>query len=103
MNKLIRDGKVAVLISPEYGAGWSTWNYDLPEILFDPEVVKMVEDKTDSETIQLYCDAKYPDHYFGGADDLEVKWLPIGTEFKVNEYDGFETLEIKDLETWIVA
>ena len=32
MNKLIRDGKVAVLISPEYGAGWSTWNYDLPEI-----------------------------------------------------------------------
>ena len=103
MNKLIRDGKVAVLISPEYGAGWSTWNYDLPEILFDPEVVKMVEDKTDSVTIQLYCDAKYPDHYLGGADDLEVKWLAVGTEFKVNEYDGFETLEIKDLETWIVA
>lgn len=103
MNKLIRDGKVAILISPEYGAGWSTWNYDLPEILFDPEVVKMVEDGTDSETIQLYCDAKYPDHYFDGADDLEVKWLAVGTEFKVNEYDGFETLEIKDLETWIVA
>ena len=103
MNKLIRDGKVAVLVSPRYGAGWSTWNYDRPEILFDPEVVKMVEDGTDSETIQLYCEAKYPDGYYGGADDLEIEWLAVGTAFRVNEYDGFESLEIKDIMDWIVA
>jgi hypothetical protein len=26
MNKLIRDGMVAVLYSPDYGSGWYTWN-----------------------------------------------------------------------------
>ena len=26
MTKCIRDGKVAILYSPGYGAGWSTWN-----------------------------------------------------------------------------
>ena len=28
MEKVIRDGKVAVLYSPGYGAGWSTWCYN---------------------------------------------------------------------------
>ena len=26
MQKVIRDGKVAVLYSPGYGAGWYTWS-----------------------------------------------------------------------------
>jgi hypothetical protein len=28
VEKYIKDGKVAVLYSAGYGAGWSTWNYD---------------------------------------------------------------------------
>jgi hypothetical protein len=28
MEKVIRDGKVAVLYSPGYGAGWYSWNRD---------------------------------------------------------------------------
>ena len=28
MEKIIEDGKVAVLVSKGYGAGWSTWNLD---------------------------------------------------------------------------
>ena len=31
MNKVIRDGKVAVLYSPGYGAGWYSWNWNHPE------------------------------------------------------------------------
>ena len=27
-DKVIRDGKVAVIISPGFGAGWSTWADD---------------------------------------------------------------------------
>ena len=42
VNKLIRDGKVAVLYSPNYGAGWFTWNDKYLEILFDPEIVNLV-------------------------------------------------------------
>jgi hypothetical protein len=103
MNKVIRDGKVAVLVSPGFGAGWYTWNYLNPEILFDPFIVKMVEDKTDSKTIELYCEEKYPNGYFGGADDLTIQWLPVGTAFRIHEYDGSESVEIRDDITWNIA
>ena len=104
MEKVVRNGLVAVLISPNFGAGWSTWNPLKPELLFDPAVVAMVEDGTDFKTIEAYCEAKYPPHgYFGGADDLVIEWVPVGTQFKVHEYDGSETLEVKEAMEWITA
>ena len=103
MEKVVKSGLVAVLISPDFGAGWSTWNSEIPEIIFDPVVVGMVEDGTDSKTIEAYCEAKYPDGYFGGADDLVVQWVPVGTQFRVHEYDGSETLEFKDAVPWEIA
>jgi hypothetical protein len=33
MEKTIRNGKVAVLISPGIGLGWFSYNTDVPEIL----------------------------------------------------------------------
>ena len=44
MNKLIRDGQVAVLVSPGYGAGWYTWHH-IEELVYDPCVVAWVENK----------------------------------------------------------
>ena len=49
MNKLIRDGQVAVIYSPEFGGGWSTWNPKPPGILFDPAIVDFVEKGQDEE------------------------------------------------------
>jgi hypothetical protein len=103
MEKVVRNGLVAVLVSPGFGAGWSSWNPLKPELLFDPAVVGMVEDGTNSETIEAYCEAKYPDGYFGGADDLVIEWVPVGTQLRVHEYDGSETLELKDAMNWITA
>ena len=43
-EKVIRDGKVAVLISPGYGAGWSTWSSDYRDLLpFDRRFVEAAE------------------------------------------------------------
>ena len=44
-ERVVRDGRVAVLVSPGFGAGWSTWaDRELRErLLFDPEVVAWVE------------------------------------------------------------
>ena len=36
VEKLERDGKVAILYSPGYGAGWSTWNDDNDGEYFHP-------------------------------------------------------------------
>jgi len=42
MNKVIRDGKVAVLISYGWGAGFYTWGAPL-EAIFDPNLVVLIE------------------------------------------------------------
>ena len=42
--KLKRDGKVAVIYSPGFGAGWSTWaDGNAEAVLFDPELAEMLE------------------------------------------------------------
>ena len=103
MDKLIRDGKVAVLISTGWGAGWSTWNTESPEMLFDPTLVQMVEDNADMSELVAYAEKQWPNAYHGGLDELVVLWIEQGTEFRVTEYDGAESIQIKQDINWIVA
>lgn len=103
MNKVYEGEFTKVLVSPGFGAGWSTWNYNIPELLFDPVIVSMVEDGTSFETIEAYCNAKYPTGYFGGVADLEVRLIKTGTEFIVHEYDGSESIQVKDEFKWVQA
>ena len=103
MNKLEKDGKVAVMISPGFGAGWSTWNTEIRDaLLFDPEIAQAVldGDKVKAERIAA---RKFPDGYFGGACDLTVEWLDKGTVFEVEEYDGSESLHIIGGRDYLVA
>jgi len=97
MEKVIRDGKVAILISHGYGAGWYTWNTDYQELLFNPKLVKMVEDGRAKEIDKDWVKENLGiSIYAGGAEGLSIYWLPIGTCFKVEEYDGAESLETFD-------
>lgn len=102
IKKLVRDGKVAVLYSPGFGAGWFTWNPELPELIFDPVIVDFVEKEQWAE-LDTYVKLKYSDIYDGGMRDLTVVWLAVGTEFQINEYDGAESIEIKDDVIWMTA
>ena len=102
MNKKTVDGLVAVLYSPDFGAGWYTW-HNIAELLFDPKVVDMVLENVTAETIELYCREVYGDHYYGGASDLTVAWVPPGTEFVIEDYDGNESITFKDKVTWVTA
>ena len=102
MQKKTVDGLVAVLYSPDFGAGWFTW-HNIAELLFDPKVVDMVLEKTSAETIELYCRTVYGDHYYGGAGELTVAWVPPGTEFLIDDYDGAETITFKDKVEWVTA
>ena len=102
MNKVIRDGQVAVLYSPGYGAGWLSWNTEYPEIIFDPGLVDLVE-QGNKEKILAYVNLKWPDAYTGGLEDLQIEWLPVGTEFVIDEIDGAEMIKIKDNVSWITA
>lgn len=107
MDKYVRDGKVAVLISKGYGAGWSTWLRE-DRYLFDPVIVGiLLDDSIDKQTqyddILTYCHKIEPYGFFAGVDGLCVEWVAEGTAFRVTEYDGHETLERMSETNWKVA
>jgi hypothetical protein len=92
MNKYIKDGKVAVLYSPGFGAGWYSLNSNHygKELLFDKELVKAVLSK-DKNNIMQVAQSKFPNAYLGGLlDNAQVKWIPIHSQFHINEVDGDE-------------
>jgi hypothetical protein len=102
INKLSDNGRVAVLYSPGFGAGWSTWNQEVPEIIFDPAIVKFVE-KDQWAKLETYVTLKCPGLYMGGMKDLKIEWVPEGSLFRINEYDGSESIELQQDVGWIVA
>lgn len=101
MEKVIKDGKVGVLVSPGFGAGFSTWGYPT-EAIFDPTLIELVENQKVQEAVD-YCEAKWPNEYSGGVQDLRVTWVPEGKEFIIEEYDGAESLMLKEEYNWITA
>lgn len=100
-DKVIKDGKVAVLYSPQYGAGWYSWNTETVELLFDADIVNSVL-VGDLEKAANIAKTKY-DIYAGGACSLEVKWLPQGTAFIVDEYDGYESIQVMEEIEYLIA
>ena len=102
MEKLIIDGKVAVLVSHGYGAGWSTWEHD-ERMLFDPVLAQMLLDGAGDDKIEKVAKERYPDAYLGGLDGLTVHWVPVGTRFRIEEYDGSEGLMLESEYHWSVA
>ena len=101
MKKLIQDGKVAVLVSPGFGAGWYSWHH-IEELIYDPSIVEWVKEGAVGK-ILTYMELKYPDAYCGGVENLTVHWVPAGAKFRIDEYDGSESLVLELEERWMTA
>ena len=59
--------------------------------------------KGDFDKLNTYMALWYPDMYTGGMDSLKIEWLPEGTLFRINEYDGSESIEVKEDMDWMIA
>ncbi len=105
IKKVVRDGKVAILISTGYGAGWSTesQNGDGLRMLFDAEIVQLILDG-EIEKVKA-AQAKYPDGESDtiGYPNLKVCWMPQGTNFLVHQYYGNEFIRFPSDIEWITA
>jgi hypothetical protein len=55
------------------------------------------------EELRAFVVLKYPEIYVGGLEDLQIEWMPEGTQFQVNEYDGSESIEKRDSVNWHTA
>lgn len=89
--KYFSDGKVAVLYSPGYGAGWYTWNSDYPQLLFHKDLVELVlagkHKEITEDLVKNICGETI---YLGGVYDLTIEWLDPEELFYIYEYDGNE-------------
>lgn len=120
MNKVIQDGKVAVVVSNDWGSGWYTsWFAEnitegRERLLFDSELVNIVlEFKEEQMTAEQYWDALEAFlHAHGFINDQEdvintpeltIEWVPIGTEFIIHQYDGYESVWEKEKLSWMIA
>lgn len=99
MEKIVKDGRVAVAISPGYGAGWSTWNGRHSELLiFHPKIIGMIQAERQKEITEKWMNDNFelPNIYTGGASQLEIEWVSVGKKFTIIENDGSEQILSED-------
>jgi hypothetical protein len=111
VDKVIKDGYVAVIMSYGYGSGWSSWHTgdedEYERMLFDPALVNLIGKRETAhgsdaledadKKIELYCRLAYPDVFY--PERLDVAWVPEGTKFLIYEHDGDEfMLSEEDLD-----
>lgn len=111
-----KNGKIGVLVSPGFGAGWSTWECD--ELAYDKRVVEFwLSHKDDEEfmatvkefgfgsvpesvahkkAMEFFNSIGYGSPYMGGFDDIELEYVKKGVPWRITEYDGSERLETFD-------
>ena len=93
-----------VLISPGYGAGWSTWND--PRMAFDERIIRAFECGISEEDMKALCvECDYHDGFggapcMGGFSQLKVIDIPSGMMFQIAEYDGAERIRFFDDYVW---
>jgi len=117
-DKVIKDGKVAVIHTNGYGAGWYSWNQgaeNAEALLFDPVLVRVVQGIADcmdgvvrfkyhaEKKIKERAEELVPGACVLGAPKLCITWVPVCSKFIIREYDGLESVELRDDVMWVTA
>jgi hypothetical protein len=111
MQKYVLNGEVALIHSDDWGTPWATW---YPETMFDGELVKLYlrwlgadcgtqAEREAEDAAYNYLKQAHPDVSFRGFDGLKLSWIKQGQEFIIREYDGIETVVLKQDIKWMVA
>jgi len=96
--------EVAVIYSPGYGAGFTTWMHDddmSDRAVFDYDLVMAILNKDKKAIIEIADSKNYPHNL--DTNDLDVLFVPMGCQFRVTEYDGYESIEILEPSSYRTA
>ena len=96
----------AILVSPGYGAGWSTWNHY--HLAFDKRVVELWLNTKDTPVGEDYIKEElsklgYEEVYLGGYSDIEMIWIHEGDIWRITAYDGSESVQFLANEEYYMA
>lgn len=114
-------GRYGVLVSPGFGAGWSTWGWE--ELAYDKRVIEFwLEHKDDEhfmgtvdidgcfreksrayeEAAEFFKKTYGEVPYMGGFYQIELMFVKPGVGWKIEECDGSEKLVTVEDEDFIV-
>lgn len=104
MEKLIRNGEVAVITGSGFGENWSTQasGEQQEKSLFCPRLALAILGES-GETVNVVSRELFPKLREFSVPNLQVEWVPVGVKFFVTEEDGKETLWREDEISWITA
>lgn len=95
MDKVIRNGKVAVLHTNSWGSTW--YDPDFPECLFDPGVIAWVEGGKVGDRPKMLCEKNDGNGFYSWSENnLTISWVEQGKKFRVEDYDGYEYIITED-------
>lgn len=89
-----------ILVSPGYGAGWSTWNDKFKEVAEYEPIIKFLEDGGDRNDLldaehpliqQMIKDLDLSGFCTAGADQLQVE--SVDGPYRIDVYDGYEMVQ----------
>lgn len=98
------NGDLAVLVSHDFGAGWSTWH--VPALAYDKRIVEywIANPKASEKEVEEYLESiGYDNVYAGGYYQIQLEYVPKGSIFRISEYDGRELIEYQEDGGWIIA
>ena len=112
--RYVKDGMVGVVISPDYGGGFSTWApAGTGDMCMDVKVVEWtlaLQTIIDTNSLEYQYFIDNITHHVKNTYDyswipgpLQVVWVPMGTKFTISEYDGWETLKTEHDFDWKTA
>jgi hypothetical protein len=114
-SKLVTsDGQVAIVYSPSYGIGWSTDAREISiqhQLIFDSRIILSLlsEAKWSKKEYTEFMKFNFPDfniidiHDFSYYKKLKVMFIPENTKFRINEYDGAESIEIYNPDLYFTS
>jgi hypothetical protein len=91
------DGKIEILISDGFGAGWSTWDLNNGiSIAVDKRIIDFFKahgcNYPINKVTEFMESIGYGRMYCGGWKKLRVTTVEKGMPFMISEYDGAESL-----------
>lgn len=105
MKKIEKNGKVAVLYSPDHGGGWSTWAEEDAQkaaLCMDARIVGAFLENGKNGAIAAALEI-FPNIYLWSASSLKVAWIEKGANFEIEEYDGSESVHVIGSRNYFVA
>lgn len=104
MEKLIRDGQVAVIIGSGYGEEWSSHasGEEKERAMYCPRLALAILGESD-EDVGSVVDELFPDLRPYSGPNLMIEWVPVGVRFFIHEEEGNETIWREDEISWHTA